>query len=447
MFDLTKNIKLGSKERRKYAVARLILYLAFLAGVFFVADKILLPSSSLDFSFKIEAGSEKNTIVYPRTNSSNPLKDGSVLPGDDIVFNANPVGSFSDAIVTFIADKDLRDVQNASVKLRKSYTAFFFPDGEPMGFRNGTLLSTSNNAYYIVSDGKLRKFSNADIASGLGYSKNSFLQVSSEDLIYNEPGKDITETNAYPDGSLFLVEDRYYRMEKQELLPFVSAQAFLSQYDSGQAIAKDRDFLSKYVVSENILGFADGTLGSFGISAFILSSNKSYPITNAETFVLMGFNWEDIVTLDSEELGLYDKQKVFTRSYPHPDGTLFLDQKIGKYFVIENGKKRPIESKAVEKTYSKQKPILADLEMSKKEVSCTLKKSFFNSRKYSCTAPLEEIESFIGNDYQIDATFANNVKIDEINVTFFRSLSWQNIRSSLSNIKLNIINNYTQQIQ
>lgn len=440
--DFTKNIRLERELYKKYVVARVVLYLTFLVGVLFVAHKILFPTLYLNFDFN-NIGSLKNTLVSPRIFNSRFPEKGDVSAKEKLTFNANPVGNFSDVEIALTTDKSSANIKDATVILRKSYMSFFYPDGEPIGFRDGTLLNNiKDDSYYIVSGGALRKFSSFNVASELGYSKNSFLPVSPEDLSYNRFGEDVADASAYPDGALFAVDDTYYQMKDKKLSAFVSARAFLSQYEISQAITKNSDLLSTFEVSETRIGFADGTLASFDVSAFILSANKKYPIINPETFIGMGFNWDDIVALDSEEIGIYEKQKTFTRNYPHPDGTLFSDQKTGEYFIIENGKKRPIKSQAVKKTYFQQKPVIANLEESEKEFSCILKKEIFGRGDFSCTIPLDEVETFLGNDYQIDMKFENNIKIDTINTTFFTDPNWQNMRLSLANIKNRLVANY-----
>jgi hypothetical protein len=446
MFDLTKKVQLDSESHKKYVALRIALHIVFFIGVFFIAYNILFPAISLVFSFANINSPKNNLNLSTATLKSDALTKGSVTDNDVLGFAAHPSGIFSHAIVEITANNKSGNIENASVEIRKSYEAFFYPTGDPVGFKDGTLL-VADNAYYIVSDGALRKFSNVALTAQLGYSKNSFMSVSQDDLKYNKPGDDITNgaTN-YPDDTLFAIGDTYYQLKDQQLFPFVSTRAFFSQFEANQAIIKDDSFLKNHTVSDKQLGFADGTLASFDQSVFILSEGKSYPISNAETFVKMGFDWNNVIAVNSEELGIYAKQKQFTYNQPHPDGTLFLDQKINKYFVIQNEEKHPIENAAVAKTYAEQKPVLVSLQESEVSVSCQLKKKFLSlSNTYTCNIPLNSIDSFLGFDFQIDAKFTDNEKISNINTTFYTSPTWENFILFLSKIKGGLITNYTQQ--
>lgn len=439
MFDLTKEIKLQPELKMKYSVARALLYIIFLIIVFDVSYHILFPTVPLDFSIS-NPTSNKNTLVAPRTSKTGEfLTKGKLAANDTLIDNANPIGQFSKADITIIVKNNAKNIDNIPLKINKAYQAFRYPLGDPIGFKDGSLLTTPDGAYYIVSDGMLHKFSSTDIILKLGYPKSSFSDVRVSDLKYNKLSDDITDTSTYPNGTLFAINESYYQLKDGQLIPFVSVQAFLTQFDPASAIAKNSDFLNTYPVSEALLGFADGTLVSSDISVYILSHGKKYPIRNPETFVSMGFNWNDVIPISQSELNIYEKQKQFTHDDPHPDGTLFLDQKTNSYFVIENGLKRPITSSAIIKTYSKQKPVIADLQGVEKNASCILKKQFLSSDTFKCSVSLKDLTGFVGNDYQIAATFPLNVDLSTINITFSTPMTWGSMRDSLSTIKTKII--------
>jgi len=443
MFDLTSEIKLDQKMQKRYNIARGFLYVAFFIVALFIADRVLFSSVSLVFSFD-NVSSLKNTIDPPYVASApeNPAKN-PISAKDKFIFYSTAFGNFSDASLTFTVENNSPDIEGSSVNLRKSYQAFLYPIGEPVGFKDGTLLTTENGKYYLVSDGVLRKFSSIEILLSLGYPRDSFIQVQQEDLQFNQSGSDIIDEAAYPDDTLFAVEDTYYKLKGGQLFPFISAQAFLSQFDANQAITKNRDFLSRYAVSEKLLGFADGTLASSDVSVFILSEGKSYPISNAETFVRMGFSWDDVIPLDSEELNLYEKQKHFTINQVHPNGTVFLDQASQKYFVIKEKQKLPIGSQTIAKSYFKKNPVLANLQESAADmIHCQLKKAWLSSSRYYCDLPLDSVANFFGSDYEFNVLFANDIKIKDIKTTFFTPPNWKNLMLSLSTIKNSLKNNY-----
>lgn len=442
MFDLTQQVILHPKLQKKYVWARAVLHVVFLLGILLVANRILFPSDSLDLFFD-NINSTKNTIVNPRLADGKVPPKGVVGAADTFTFNANPLGNFSSATITLKTDSE-QSAEGASFLARKSYQAFFYPVGQPVGFKNGSLVTTPDGNYYLISNGLLRRFANTDIILGFGFPKDSFALVDANSLRYNNPGPDITSANTYPDDSLFFIDDKYYQLKNGRLLQFVSSRAFLSQYRPIQAIAKNKDFFNSYPTSESALGFSNGTLASAGGSVFILSDGKSFPVADFNTFVEMGFSWDDVIALESDELGLYEQQKQFTHDQPHPDGTIFVDKEKNKYFMIDGGKKNPILGSEILKTYLGQKPIPVNEQSLETRLNCSLKKQILRSNTFVCTMPLDEVSGIIGNDYQFEAKFGEGAKIKQINLNFSTPLTWSNFTASLSKIKENLKNNYTK---
>ena len=440
IFDLTKKVKLEGKLQTKYVIARIMLHVVFLATMLFVAYRILFPIVPFDFSMKTPL-SAKNTLVSPHLAQTGEFPTKRIVKASDtIIFDANPIGQFSEANFSFIPDKNTGTLENTTIEISKSYQAFFYPAGEQIGLRDGTLASTSTGSYYIVSNGTLRKFANTDIILKLGYPKSAFIEISTDDMKLNKIGTDIANADSYPDNTFFAINDTYYQLKNQQLFAFISVRAFLSQFDANLAIAKTSDFLSKYPLSETNLGFADGTLASSADSVFILSDGKSYPIENEVTFSAMGFAWDAVVSVTTNELSAYVKQKQFTNRDPHPNGTIFIDQKTNEWFAIENGKKCEIKNETVKKSYSKQRPILVNALDAKKQAACTLKKNSLGFNEYSCGVSLESLDPLVGNDYQISATFQKESTLSTINTTFSTPLTTDSLKSSLSVIKTKLKN-------
>ncbi|NTW27497.1 MAG: hypothetical protein HGA36_04190 [Candidatus Moranbacteria bacterium] len=441
MFDFTKQVILPNSLQKKYQVARAILHLFFLFIIVFIAYEILFPIVSLTFSLD-NPTSKTNNLIMPVITRTNAFpENGKLLANDTLLDNANPIGQFAKADVTLVKGKNGKSIDNAKVEISRSYQAFRYPLGEPVGFKDGTLLTTATDgAYYIVSDGKLRKFSNTDIILKFGYPKDAFITVQASDLKYNQLGAAITNNDTYPADTLFVINNNHYQLQDGKLLPFVSTQAFLTNFDNVAAIAKNDDFFASYPASEQMLGFADGTLVSIDFAVYIVSELKKYPVMNPETFVAMGFNWDDIIAINQNEISIYEKQKQFTHDDPHPNGTIFVDQKTSQHFIVENETKRPILSDPIVKTYSKQKPVLANLEGLEKGTSCTLKKQLFNANSFTCSLPLDEMTTFPGNDYQIKMTSPVDTTLNTISLTFSTPVTPNNMMISLGKIKAKIIN-------
>lgn len=428
-FDLTKNVALEASWQKRYVIARLVLLAVFIiAGVYFFY-RVFFPIQKYAFDFS-SPNSNENTL------------GADAVQTDEVTFNAYSSEKFSDTEIQASIDKKSPAISGNIVMIRKTYAAFAYPDAPtPAVFPEGSL-EKNNGRYYIVSDGKLRRFKSLAVAEFMGYKKDSFEEATAEELNFNERGSDIISTENLPDGSLFLVDETYYQMKNQVLHPFVSEKAFLSRYEKSQALEKEKEFLKNYAVSEDVIGFADGTLLSFDIGVFVVVSGKVMPFNNPATFLSFGYRWEDILPANEEEIGLYQRDKLFSMDRPHPDGTVFFAEDTGKYYLISGGQKYEIKGAEILKKYLKKSPIEVQEKSLDFQNYCQLKKILWPLNSYRCAASIKNSKEIPGNNYQVETQKSAEISFAQIKVNFFRSVNWENMRDILSEIKRKFLTNY-----
>lgn len=442
MINLASKITSQTKWHRLYLVSRALLYGLSLILALLLVYQILFPEISLSFFFN-DPKSLKNTLVSVRTDTRNPLENGLIGNKGKLVFNANPLGNFENATLKITTVKNSNALTNATVKIHKTYSAFFYPEGLPLGFANGSLLSTNGN-YYLISNGMIRQFASTTALDQFGFTNVTFLKVLPEDLNFNPKGVDIVNANIYPDDTLITVGGKYYQFKTGQLLPFLSEKAFLSRYLATQAIPKDEAFLKDKTISENTIGFADGALVSNDQSVFILTNGKSYPFADSTTFVAMGFDWKDVLPVTPAEINTYARQKQFTVNQLHPNGTLFFDEQTKTYFLLDEGFRRPISNTLIAKTYSKNSPIIASSLSLEKNTSCQLTKTPLAFRTFDCEINLSPLNNFPGNTYQFEIIFPKDVNLLTANTVFYTKFNQDSMLNSLSLIKTRLQNNYVK---
>lgn len=428
-------------EWKKVAnITRLAILSVFIIVSITIIFMILFPSQIFEFSFQ-NYSAMKNTIVNPRIGDL-AIEKGKLPKETSLDFDTDLIGDFSHVEISMTLDKKSSPLQAGKINVRKSYRAFFYPEGAEMALPSG-LLITADGKYWIVSGTELREFKNSSTMQQLGFSKQMFLSVEQQ-AIDSMPQGEIISSMEYPESSFFLINGEYYQLLKGQLVKFVSKNAFLSVADTRQAIEKSEDFLNEYRLSEGLLGFRDGTIVSSEESVYLLSKGKRYPVDNTFTFQAMGYAWNDVVPVTAEELSLYEKQKLFTQASPHPDGTVFSDRKTGKYYVISDGKKSPISDQNIAQAYLRgTSPVFADIESLDISQNCILEKNFgIFSRKYSCTIPIEALREFPGNDYQFKMTSSSEIKLDHAETEFKKVIGRGNMLSSLADLKRRISNTY-----
>jgi hypothetical protein len=443
MINFTKEIKLSPEWQKKYRVLQPAVYLIFLASMFYFAYLVLFPSMNFSFSFQ-SANALKNTIVDPRDSNGNRNETGRINEKDPLFFNINPLGEFSRANLEIDLEKDSAPIEEGKVSAKKSYRAFFYPIGSPIGLPDGTLVKNGEN-YFLVSQEKLRKFSGWKIATDLGYGQSAFVEATDDDLKYNEKGADISDSANYPDDSLFLISGDYYQMKNQKLSKYASEKVFLQNHRAEQALTKNATFLDSAETSEDFIGFPDGTLVSFDNAVSAISSGKSYPIDSVFTFESLGFSWNDVVPASEEEIGVSKKNKLFTINLPHPNGFVFLDRNAKKYYYIQDFKLRELKSPLIIKEYTKNTPIIADSASLTTEINCEIKIQSRLFNRYGCALPIIDIQGLPGNSFQFETSFSPEVHIKTLSATYEKNIDWKNMRSTLSSIKNRIILQYAGQ--
>jgi hypothetical protein len=390
--------------------------------------RILFPT--YEFNYVFASTGLANNIINPRTIAT--TINGS--PQTQMLFNLNSQGEFDKAKITITLTKDSVLAKNTAIEIQKSFQSFFDPVGTPLGFKDGSLLRDGSN-YYLVSDGKLRMFSSLEIAQAFGLDEQAFANATTNDMRFNGAGDDISDSRSLVDDLLYKVGDTYYQVRNGQLWPFTSEKAFLSQYDKSQFISEDQQFLSTQIVSQNAIGYADGTLASIGQSVIILSGGKYYPINNPTTFDDMGYDWNDVVPIGSDELALYVRQKQFTETNQHPDGTIFVDKTTGKYYMAKNGHELPIPSQAILNSYLKHSPVeVSSQSLTVKTSPCILQKNLWPLNSYSCTTSLTILNQLIGNDFQFLITSAAPLNPLSINVVLSSYVSITNLRATLHHL-------------
>lgn len=274
--------------------------------------------------------------------------------------------------------------------------------------------------------------------------KNTIVSLRNNQNIFFDNDQAQARNSLYFDAPLlgnYSVTEINFTLNKNSKLPNSgkvilrkSFQAFLCPE------SMNKDFLLRDTIEE--MPYPNGTLVSNAGSVYITSKNKIFPIDNTLTFEAMGYHWEDVIPIDSNDLSFYKKQKLLTMSSAHPDGTILKDRNTENYFVINNGERISLTQAELSAIEIKTTPIAVSSSDANISENCTLEKSFWNKRKYSCQIPVEKFQNLIGKDYEFNTAFNTDVKIDSIDVKFKQNINWFNLKSTGSLILARIKNNY-----
>ena len=440
MFDFTQEIPLEATDKKLYRKLQASLYLVAFLLALYLSYLIIFPHKNFVFSF-LNPASGQNNIAPPLLTDASNVQNGKLSGGTGLFFDTDISGDYSKALITLNLNNTSAKPDAATVSIRRSYQAFMYKLGDPVGFRNGSLLK-SDGAYYIISDSNLRKFSTPDVPFSLGYTAENFQAVSPVELTYNSRGAEITLKDGYPNGALFHIADNYYILTDQKLQKFVSDQAYLSKYTPLQALTKDSSFLNNYSVADDLAGFSDGTLIANGGSVFAISDGKILPIDNVQTFASKGYDWNDVLNVGEDEIAIYQKDKLFNIKTPHPDGTIFKTAEDEKYYIVENNQKHLLPSASIAASWLKKTPVAVSEKALTIYAECTPKKTFWNSGNYACEIPLDQFSGFVGFNYEFNLVSNSNIQLNTLSVDYKKNINKTNLKAFIVGLYNSIIGTY-----
>jgi len=430
MYDFTKEIEISKKDQKWYILGRFVLYLLFLVFVAYAFVKIVFPNHYGYFDFTQYYGAE-NTLLAPRL-SNGEITRGPIPQEEVLIFNTVARGEFEK--FRWVGKKAKASPElSGEMTLVQAYRAMLYPEGSSVLLREGSLVSY-DGVSYIVSREKLRAIPSAYF-SQLGFSQEQFTPLSEEEFLLHEKGDDVGEDEYWIEGSLFRIDDDFYQVREGRIDSFVSARAYLSQYQEKDArmlnrIAPDSD------ISQSI-GFSSGMLLGYEDGVYVSEGAFLRPITSPEAFLSKGYEWDWVIPITQEEFSAYDRGEIYTEQRPHSSGTLFYDKERNLYFIIDSDKKRMLKGDVIQDQYQSVSKIQVDSEP--QGTSCVIQKSLWGT--FTCEGTLYR-NTGSGAEYQFSYTPKSDVSIEEMKTLLIRGVNESSFRVFLTDVRSRILRRF-----
>lgn len=189
-----------------------------------------------------------------------------------------------------------------------------YPDGSPVGYREGSLVRTPNGTVWVVSDGKRRGFTSAEAFIGLGYKWSNVVDVSWAEAQVHAEGVPISAaTGPPPNGSLvqgggpavYFIENGLKRV-------VMSPGALESRFRWGEIIGVNDLQLVTYPEGE-VYGFRNGVLGQTpNGTVWIISDGKSKGFSSAAIFEGLRYAWSNLLAFSWGEASTHPEDAPVT---------------------------------------------------------------------------------------------------------------------------------------
>lgn len=194
-----------------------------------------------------------------------------------------------------------------------------YPDGASVSFSNYSILK-SPSAIYLLDYDTLRPFASAEIVRQIGYNPQEFIEVSESDISGYARGPAITVASAAPQGVIYKISDldnAYYLFKDNILYPIADAGIVSANYKNLSVETKKKTDIAKYEVANEPVKYADGTLLKIkdSVKIYVMESGKKRRISDEETFYAMGYNKENLHTISLvSALNIPDGEPIYVNN-------------------------------------------------------------------------------------------------------------------------------------
>ncbi len=369
-------VQLEKKHLHLYQLSQGVLYLSTFALVFFLVLRSLFPVTLDIFDFDNPSSRDNSLIPHENPANISITTTGKMPSKESIVFNLGASAEDSQAHFNLLINKKSPLPKDIALTIRHGYQAAWLPKGEPI--------------------------------------------------------KD------FPARDFYTLDGVYYQRTSERTLDrFVSETAFLSRYPKEFAKPLTHEEFATYNLSENVIGFRPGVLTAYGEGVFIIMNDKEMrPVGSARIFQDLGYRFEDVQKISAEELGIYERGKIFLSGDRHPDGTLFQDTDSDQFFLVDQEELHEVlPGRYLDFLLSKTRPVLFSTKESLSAVSCQMIPNTF-SYGIHCDMPITTISASTGSNYEIMITNnGGDVHLNKLEARFTTAKNQNNLHFILAQIK------------
>ena len=166
----------------------------------------------------------------------------------------------------------------------------------------------------------------------------------------------------YPDGTLLQEQGQagVWLLQNNKRRPFKTRSALYSRYDPTRIIQVSKNELEAYEIGPAIEFANYSLLRSPKGTIYLLVDDTIRGIESMEVFRTIGFNPEEVIDIEEEDLALYAIGRNVTLASAYPTGALLQNNKTGAVFFVQDGKRYGLIDRSIMSIrFVKQKPLPA----------------------------------------------------------------------------------------
>ncbi len=153
----------------------------------------------------------------------------------------------------------------------------------------------------------------------------------------------------HPDGSLLQMsgDPVVWLLQNGTRRAFKTRTALYSRYDPSRIIQVSQNELEKHPVGPPILYPNYSLLRAPSGTVYLLVDDVIRGITSEEVFRTIGFNPEELIWVEEEDIALYTVGDPITLASAYPTGGLLQDNKTGAVFFVQDGERYAITDRTI----------------------------------------------------------------------------------------------------
>lgn len=170
-------------------------------------------------------------------------------------------------------------------------------------------------------------------------------------------------TKHYPDGSLLQVQGQpgVFLIQYGRKRPFFSKAALISRFDTKKIIIVSKNDLDAYETGSPIKFPNFSLLRSPADKIYLIDNDQKRYIESREVFRQIGFNLDEVIDVTDQDLSYYTDGQTISLKSVYPIGALLQSRQTGGISYVENGMRHSIMSKEILKSrFPNKKWITAD---------------------------------------------------------------------------------------
>jgi hypothetical protein len=146
----------------------------------------------------------------------------------------------------------------------------------------------------------------------------------------------------YPDGTLLRSPNSgVYRLENGKKRPIPHPAVFLSYDYEWKDIVVTNQAQLDTYSTGSPIRIRDGSLVRDDTSVYVIENGKRRPVESAQVFLDAGYDWQNVQKLPADVLDDHPQGATFSDPNYIPNGTVAYSPSSSGVFLVESGKKRP----------------------------------------------------------------------------------------------------------